>query len=119
VSDFAVNKIQGPASKLPHRGFERPSHCQFGADDARYVVDFGQISIAREKGGIRVQKGTDALWRIRRADGPAGQRPSEPIAVPSYASRAAAGAAAAVVSWELLRRLLERGRPGLMRRSAP
>lgn len=37
VFDFAVNKIQGPASKLPHEGFERPSHCQFGPDGALYV----------------------------------------------------------------------------------
>ncbi len=108
VSDFAVNKVQGPASKLPHRGFERPSHCQFGPDGALYVVDFGQISIAPEKGGIRVQKGTGTLWRIRRTDGPAGQRPPEPVVVPSYAIKAATGAAAAVVSWKLLRRLLKR-----------
>ena len=26
IHDFAVNRIQGPASKLPHDGFERPSH---------------------------------------------------------------------------------------------
>ena len=30
VVDFAVNKIAGPASKLPHHGFERPSHSVFG-----------------------------------------------------------------------------------------
>jgi hypothetical protein len=39
VVDFAVNRIAGPASKLPHEGFERPSHCQFGPDGALYVVD--------------------------------------------------------------------------------
>ncbi len=108
VSDFALNKIQGPASKLPHRGFERPSHCQFGPDGALYVVDFGQISIAPEKGGVRVQKGTGALWRIRRTEGSAGERPPQPVVVPSYAIKAAAGAVGAVASWRLLRRLFKR-----------
>ncbi len=46
VVDFAVNKINGPASRLPHAGFERPSHCQFGPDGNLYVVDFGAVSIA-------------------------------------------------------------------------
>src|SRR5207237_1719582 len=45
VVDFAVNKIAGPASKLQHEGFERPSHCQFGPDGALYVVDWGEIEI--------------------------------------------------------------------------
>lgn len=39
VVDFAVNRLGGPASKLPHQGFERPSHCQFGPDGALYMVD--------------------------------------------------------------------------------
>ncbi len=104
VVDFAVNKIQGPASKLPHRGFERPSHCQFGPDDALYVVDFGQISIAPEKGGIRVQQGTGTLWRIRRTEDSPGQRPAGPVVVPSYAVKAAAGVLAAIVSLRIVRR---------------
>ncbi|MDP9357471.1 MAG: hypothetical protein M3R02_19715, partial [Chloroflexota bacterium] len=65
VVDFAVNKIAGPASKLPHEGFERPSHCQFGPDGALYVVDWGEIEIAPEAGGIRMQLETGTLWRIR------------------------------------------------------
>lgn len=85
VVDFAVNKIAGPASKLPHDGFERPSHCAFGPDGALYVVDWGTISIAPERGGVRMQGGTGALWRIRRTDEPAGDRPPEPIVVPLYA----------------------------------
>lgn len=104
VADFAVNKIQGPASKLPHRGLERPSHCQFGPDGALYVVDFGQISIAPEKGGVRVQQGTGALWRIRRDEGPAGQLPAEPVVVPSYVAKAVAGVLAGVLSLVALRR---------------
>jgi glucose/arabinose dehydrogenase len=101
VVDFAVNKIQGPASKLPHAGFERPSHCQFGPDGALYIVDFGAISIAPEKGGIRVWENTGALWRIRRTDQPHGDRPEQPTVVPSYAIKAALGAlagAAAIVA---------------------
>ncbi len=85
VVDFAVNKIAGPASKLPHEGFERPSHCQFGPDGALYVVDWGEIEIAPERGGIRMQKGTGTLWCIRRTGGPRGERPREPLVVPLHA----------------------------------
>ncbi|GHO70453.1 hypothetical protein KSC_093450 [Ktedonobacter sp. SOSP1-52] len=85
IVDFAVNKIAGPASKLPHEGFERPSHCQFGPDGALYVVDWGKIDIAPERGGVRMQMGTGTLWRIRRTQGPRGDRPAHPITVPLYA----------------------------------
>jgi glucose/arabinose dehydrogenase len=85
VVDFAVNKIAGPASKLPHAGFERPSHCQFGPDGALYVVDWGEIEIALERGGIRMQEGTGTLWRIWRTDGPQGERPKEPVVIPLHA----------------------------------
>jgi glucose/arabinose dehydrogenase len=84
VDNFAVNKIEGPASKLPHDGFERPAHCQFGPDGALYVVDFGIIHIAPERGGIRQQIGTGALWRIRRTEGPQGVVPPKPATVPLY-----------------------------------
>jgi glucose/arabinose dehydrogenase len=116
VVDFAVNKIAGPASKLPHEGFERPSHCAFGPDGALYIVDWGEIDIAPERGGVRMQQGTGALWRIRRTGGPRGDRPSEPITVPFYALQylallagVAAGltAMAGVGTW-LIRRLLRR-----------
>ncbi len=96
VTDFAVNKINGPASRLPHAGMERPSHCQFGPDGALYVVDFGEVSIAPEKGGIRVWEGTGTLWRIRRTAGPTGQKPPAPREVPSYAIKAVLGGLAGV-----------------------
>ena len=89
VEDFAVNKINGPASRLPHAGMERPSHCQFGPDGALYVVDFGEISIAPEKGGIRVWEGTGALWRIHRTEGPVGDKPAPARRIPSYGIKAA------------------------------
>jgi hypothetical protein len=76
--------MTGPASKLPHEGFERPSHCQFGPDGNLYVVDFGIIHIAPERGAIRQQIGTGSLWRIRRVDGPHGFVPPQPIPVPVY-----------------------------------
>jgi glucose/arabinose dehydrogenase len=113
VVDFAVNKIQGPASRLPHAGFERPSHCQFAPDGALYVVDFGEVSIAPEKGGIRVLENTGALWRIRRTGATTGESPKEPLRVASYQLKAAAGgvvAAAAAVAW-LVTRSKKRGRP--------
>ena len=88
IIDFAVNRIQGPASKLPHDGFERPSHVTFGPDDALYVTDFGEIDIAPEKAGIRIQAGSGSLWRIRRVAGvPAGSRPEPATEVPFYAAQ--------------------------------
>jgi glucose/arabinose dehydrogenase len=84
VRDFAVNRMTGPASKLPHDGFERPSHCQFGPDGNLYIVDFGIIHIAPERGAIRQRTGTGSLWRIRRVEGPHGFIPPNPITVPVY-----------------------------------
>lgn len=115
IVDFAVNRIQGPASKLPHGGFERPSHCQFGPDGALYVTDFGEIDIAPEKAGIRVQAGSGTLWRIRRVDGlPAGERPGEQVRVPFYAGQYLAWlgllAGALVALTFLGRRILRRAR---------
>ncbi len=107
-NDFAVNRIGGPASKLPHSGFERPSHCQFGPDGALYVVDYGEIEIAPEKGGIRMQKGTGTLWRIRRAGGPQGQTPPEPLEVPLYPLQGLAILAGIVGGVLLLRGLIRR-----------
>ncbi len=90
VADFAFNKIQGPAAILPHSGFERPSHCAFGPDGALYVVDFGEIKIAPERGGIRIKEQTGTLWRIRRMGGPQGQLPPEQIVIPAEAGLYAA-----------------------------
>jgi glucose/arabinose dehydrogenase len=90
IFDFAVNKYTGPASKLPHDGFERPSHCQFGPDGSLYVVDFGIIHFAPELGGIRQQIGSGALWRIRRSGDIRGVLPPEPLHVPLYLLQGAA-----------------------------
>lgn len=96
VVDFAVNRIAGPASKLPHAGFERPSHCQFGPDGALYVVDWGEIEIAPEAGGVRMQAGTGTLWRIRRTGGTRGERPPEPLVLPINALPYVAAVGAAI-----------------------
>lgn len=96
VYDFAVNRIQGPASRLPHEGFERPSHCQFGPDGALYVVDGGEVRLAPEEGSIRDLIGTGTLWRIRRIEGPRGDLPAEPIRIPLHAIEAGVGLAGAV-----------------------
>lgn len=102
VVDFAVNKINGPASKLPHSGLERPSHCQFGPDGALYIVDFGQIDIAPEAGGIRMPLGSGALWRIRRTGGPAGSEPPPARELPLYGMQALAAAGVAAAAGAVL-----------------
>lgn len=116
IVDFAVNRMQGPASKLPHDGFERPSHVTFGPDDALYVTDFGEIDIAPEKAGIHIQAGTGSLWRIRRLPGvPAGDRPPESMKVPFYVGQYlvwAVGAAAIGVGLVVLFRRVLRRRDG-------
>jgi glucose/arabinose dehydrogenase len=109
VVDFAVNRIAGPASKRPHDGFERPSHCVFGPDGALYVVDYGIIRIAPERGGIREPVATGSLWRIRRTSGPRGTLPPEPpirqsYLLPSVGAVAAAAAIAAAGRWLVGRR---------------
>jgi glucose/arabinose dehydrogenase len=105
VFDFAVNRIAGPESKLPHRGMERPSHCQFGPDGALYIVDWGEIEIAPEKGGVRMAVGGGALWRISRTGAARGEVPPKPLEVyanilPAAIVLAVAGAAVgAAVAW--------------------
>jgi glucose/arabinose dehydrogenase len=106
--DFAVNKRQGPASKLYHGGFERPSHCQFGPDGNLYIVDFGTIHIAPERGAIRQQIGTGTLWRIRRVPGPHGINPPEAKKVPIYLLQGLAIAVGAVGVGILSARLIKK-----------
>lgn len=112
VTDFAVNRRAGPASKLFHGGFERPSHCAFGPDGALYVIDFGEIKIAPELGAIRMKQGTGAVWRIRRTAGPIGDRPAAPQRIPFYPIQAGVVAALALSGIALvvglLRRLIRR-----------
>ncbi len=45
------------------------------------------MSIAPEKGGIRVWENAGAVWRIRRTDGRPGDRSPSPRVVPSYAMK--------------------------------
>lgn len=104
VVDFAVNRIAGPASKLPRAGFERPSHCAFGPDGALYVVDWGEIEIAPEVGGLRMKQGTGMLWRIRRTAGPRGERPLPLYAVQALAMLAAMLGLATICAWLIRRR---------------
>lgn len=114
ITDFAVNKVQGPASKLFHGGFERPSACVFGPDGALYVTDFGEIKIAPEKGGIRIKQGTGAVWRIVRDPAvAAGEAPRQAHRVPFYPIQAAIVGGAVMAATALLARLLRR----LFRRS--
>lgn len=110
IVDFAVNRISGPASKLPHGGFERPSHCAFGPDGALYVVDWGVINVAPEAAGLRMRQGTGTLWRIRATGESRGERPPAPIVVPLYGLQLLAAGTLGLAALLGLRFLLRRRR---------
>ncbi|HXH20964.1 MAG TPA: PQQ-dependent sugar dehydrogenase [Dehalococcoidia bacterium] len=110
--DFAVNRIAGPASKLPHAGFERPSHCAFGPDGCLYVVDSGEIDLAPERGGIRMKQGTGSLWRIRRVALETGELPPKPATWPVNVIPLLAAPLAIVVAALVVGALLRRRRRG-------
>jgi hypothetical protein len=58
------------------RRFRAPVALPVRAVGALYVVDWGEIHIAPERGGVRMPLGTGALWRIRRMGRAATARPS-------------------------------------------
>lgn len=115
VVDFAVNRIAGGASVLPHNGFERPVDCRFGPDGSLYVVDWGEMVPAPERGGVEIRRGTGVLWRIRRtADAERGDAPAAPLVLPVNLLRLVVPAvgvtAAAAAAKRLLRRRSKRSR---------
>jgi hypothetical protein len=77
-----------------------------------YVVDFGIIHIAPERGAIRQQVGTGSLWRIRRVNGPQGLLPPEPVKVPLYLLQGAAVAAVIIGVVDATTWFLRRRKPG-------
>ncbi|MFP5369756.1 MAG: hypothetical protein ACLGI3_03285, partial [Actinomycetes bacterium] len=113
VVDFAVNRITGGASVLPHNGFERPVDCRFGPDGCLSVVDWGEMVPAPERGGVEIRIGTGMLWRVRRTGDDHGDLPPEPRVLPVNLLRAvvpAAGAAVAAVVAGAVRRSRRRSR---------
>ena len=78
-------------------------------------LDFGEIKIAPEKGGIRMKQGTGSVWRIRRdPTRPLGLLPPEQARVPFYPIQAgvvvAAVAGAVALGVAVIRRMRGRGR---------
>ena len=110
VVDFAVNRITGGASLLPHDGFERPVDCRFGPDGALYVVDFGEMVPAPERGGVEIRLGTGVLWRIRRTATTHGELPPQPRVVPLNLLRLALPAAGMAAGAATIGRLAGRRR---------
>lgn len=82
VVDFAVNRVAGGASVLPHDGFERPVDCRFGPDGNLYVVDWGEMVPTPERAGVEIRRGTGVLWRIRPTSDTRGQQPPRPRVLP-------------------------------------
>ena len=110
VVDFAVNRISGGASILPHEGFERPVDCRFGPDGALYVVDFGEMVPAPERGGVEIRLGTGVVWRIRRTRTHHGQLPPQPLVLPLNLLRLVVPAAGMIVGVAAIGRLVGRRR---------
>ena len=109
VVDFAVNRIAGGASLLPHEGFERPVHCQFGPDGNLYVVDWGELVTAIERVGIETRVGTGVIWRIRPTGEERGEVTRRPLVLPLNLFRLLVpllgiGAAVALIVWLIGRR---------------
>ncbi len=89
--------------------------CRFGPDGSLYVVDWGEMVPAPERGGVEIRRGTGVLWRIRRnADAAQGDAPPAPLVLPVNLLRfvvpAVGATAAAAVAKKLLRRKPSRGR---------
>jgi hypothetical protein len=78
-------------------------------DGNLYIVDFGIIHVAPERGAIRQQISTGSLWRIRRTDGPRGLVPPKPTTVPVYLLQGlallAGVAGGALISARLIKKL--------------
>lgn len=97
------------------QGFERPVDCRFGPDGSLYVVDWGEMVPAPERGGVEIRRGTGVLWRIRRtADAERGDAPAAPLVLPVNLLRLVVPAvgvtAAAAAAKRLLRRRSKRSR---------
>lgn len=75
---------------------------------ALYVVDFGELEFAPERGGVRAQARTGTLWRIRRTGAGAGTEPPKPLVVPHTGVLAGALFALAAVVAFVVSRLLRR-----------
>ncbi|HVL06866.1 MAG TPA: hypothetical protein VM388_12835 [Acidimicrobiales bacterium] len=107
---FAVNRIAGGASILPHNGFERPVDCRFGPDGSLYVVDWAEMVPAPERGGVEIRLGTGLVWRIRRTGADHGDLPPKPLVLPVNLLRAVVPAAGVVAAAAVVR-ATRRSRP--------
>jgi glucose/arabinose dehydrogenase len=66
VSDFAANKIQGPAYLTLQGGLNRPSDLLFGPDQSLYIIDWGAATLTQK--GLELAPGTGIIWRIYSKD---------------------------------------------------
>jgi glucose/arabinose dehydrogenase len=82
VSDFATNKLPGPAYINQQGGFNRPVDVIFAADTSLYVLDWGASTLTEK--GLELVPATGVVWRIYPASEPA-KRPNGPVIVPAAA----------------------------------
>ncbi|MDI6870678.1 MAG: PQQ-dependent sugar dehydrogenase [Bacillota bacterium] len=80
VSDFAVNRVPGPASLSGLTGFEHPSCVRFGPDGALYVTDFGVMRMGEK--GLELVPNTGTLWRISRRSARPAMAPPGGVSAP-------------------------------------
>lgn len=94
LSDFAVNRVPGPASSAGlAAGFEHPTCARFGPDGALYVTDLGVIRPGQKD--LEFVPNTGSLWRItRRAARPVLAPPPRTASGPETAAGSGSDAAA-------------------------
>lgn len=68
VDNFAINKGRGngPATFLKTGGLERPVSVYFSRNnDALYIVDFGILTVSKDK-GARPREKTGVIWKVTK-----------------------------------------------------
>ncbi len=82
VVDFAVNRITGGASVLPHDGSNSPSTAASAPTAPSTSSTSARWSPPPERGGVEIRLGTGVLWRIRRTGTTHRGLPPQPRVVP-------------------------------------
>jgi len=63
ITDFATNKVPGPADQTGKGGFNHPVDVRFSPDGmAMYITDFGPVDVR----AFRPTDGAGVVWKVTR-----------------------------------------------------